>query len=78
MMPGRDRGRRRRVRRRGRGSGRRAQNVRTAPDAARSAGLSRFNRVEDAAEIAEAAAVLASPKSSWAAGQIVQPNGSLI
>ena len=45
---------------------------------ARSAGMSPFNRVGRPKEIAEVIAFLASDRSSWVAGQIVQPNGGLI
>lgn len=44
----------------------------------RSAGMSPFNRVGSPAEIGEVVAFLASNKSSWIAGQIVQPNGGLV
>lgn len=44
----------------------------------RSAGMSPFNRVGKPEEVAEVIAFLASPKSSWVAGQIVQPNGGLV
>lgn len=44
----------------------------------RSAGMSPFNRVGKPDEVAEVIAFLASPKSSWVAGQIVQPNGGLV
>lgn len=45
---------------------------------ARSAGLSPFNRVGNAAEIAEVVAFLASDRASWVAGQIIQPNGGMV
>ncbi|WP_425403163.1 SDR family oxidoreductase [Hwanghaeella sp.] len=44
----------------------------------RSAAMSPFNRVGKPEEVAEVIAFLASPKSSWVAGQIVQPNGGLV
>jgi len=44
----------------------------------RSAAMSPFNRVGKPDEVAEVIAFLASPKSSWIAGQIVQPNGGLV
>ena len=44
----------------------------------RSAAMSPFNRVGKPDEVAEVIAFLASPKSSWVAGQIVQPNGGLV
>jgi 3-oxoacyl-[acyl-carrier protein] reductase len=44
----------------------------------RSAGMSPFNRVGQPAEVAEVVRFLASEKSSWVTGQIVQPNGGLI
>lgn len=44
----------------------------------RSAGMSPFNRVGRPEEVAEVVAFLASGRSSWVAGQIVQPNGGLI
>jgi len=44
----------------------------------RSAGLSPFNRVGTAPEIAEVVAFLASPRASWVHGQIVQPNGGFV
>jgi len=44
----------------------------------RSAAMSPFNRVGKPEEVAEVIAFLASPKSSWIAGQIVQPNGGLV
>lgn len=44
----------------------------------RSAGMSPFNRVGKPEEVGEVIAFLASPKSSWVAGQIVQPNGGLV
>ena len=44
----------------------------------RSAAMSPFNRVGDPKEIGEVVAFLASDKSSWIAGQIVQPNGGLV
>jgi 3-oxoacyl-[acyl-carrier protein] reductase len=44
----------------------------------RSAAMSPFNRVGEPAEVAEVVAFLASPRSSWVHGQIVQPNGGLI
>ncbi|MFZ9543942.1 MAG: SDR family oxidoreductase [Hylemonella sp.] len=45
---------------------------------ARSAGLSPFNRVGQAEEVAEVIAFLASDKASWVHGQIVQPNGGMV
>ena len=45
---------------------------------ARSAALSPFNRVGQPQEIAEVVRFLASDKSSWVHGQIVQPNGGLV
>lgn len=44
----------------------------------RSAAMSPFNRVGKPEEVAEVIAFLASSKSSWVAGQIVQPNGGLV
>ena len=44
----------------------------------RSAAMSPFNRVGKPEEVAEVIAFLASGKSSWIAGQIVQPNGGLV
>lgn len=44
----------------------------------RSAGMSPFNRVGQAQEVAEVVRFLASDKASWVAGQIVQPNGGLV
>lgn len=45
---------------------------------ARSAAMSPFNRVGEAAEVAAVIAFLASAKASWVHGQVVQPNGGLI
>ncbi len=45
---------------------------------ARSAAMSPFNRVGRPEEVAEVIAFLASPRSSWIAGQIIQPNGGLV
>jgi len=45
---------------------------------ARSAALSPFNRVGEAAEVAAVITFLASDKASWVHGQVVQPNGGLI
>ena len=44
----------------------------------RSAAMSPFNRVGKPDGVAEVIAFLASSKSSWVAGQIVQPNGGLV
>lgn len=44
----------------------------------RSAAMSPFNRVGKPDEVADVIAFLASSKSSWVAGQIVQPNGGLV
>lgn len=44
----------------------------------RSAGLSPFNRIGQAAEVAEVVAFLSSPAASWVHGQIVQPNGGMV
>jgi 3-oxoacyl-[acyl-carrier protein] reductase len=44
----------------------------------RSAAMSPLNRVGEPAEIAEVIAFLASERSSWIDGQIVQPNGGLV
>lgn len=44
----------------------------------RSAAMSPFNRVGTPDEIAEVICFLASDKSSWIHGQIIQPNGGLI
>lgn len=44
----------------------------------KSAGMSPLNRVGRPEEIAEVVAFLASDKSSWVLGQIVQPNGGMI
>jgi 3-oxoacyl-[acyl-carrier protein] reductase len=44
----------------------------------RSAAMSPFNRVGATDEVAEVVAFLASSRSSWVHGQIVQPNGGLI
>jgi len=45
---------------------------------ARSAGMSPFNRVGEAAEVAAVVAFLASSKASWIHGQVIQPNGGMI
>lgn len=45
---------------------------------ARSAAMSPFNRVGEAAEVAEVVSFLLSPKASWVHGQIVQPNGGMV
>ncbi len=45
---------------------------------ARSAAMSPFNRIGTPEEIAEVVSFLASSKSSWIHGQIVQPNGGLV
>ncbi|MBO0903518.1 SDR family oxidoreductase [Jiella sonneratiae] len=45
---------------------------------ARSAAMSPFNRVGRPEEIAEVVSFLASDRSSWVHGQIIQPNGGLI
>ncbi|WP_417670402.1 SDR family oxidoreductase [Roseibium sp.] len=44
----------------------------------RSAGMSPLGRVGQPEEIAEVVAFLASDKSSWVLGQIIQPNGGMI
>jgi len=44
----------------------------------RSAAMSPFNRIGAPQEIAEVVSFLASDKSSWIHGQIVQPNGGLV
>jgi 3-oxoacyl-[acyl-carrier protein] reductase len=44
----------------------------------RSAALSPFNRIGSPAEVAAVVGFLASEKSSWVHGQIVQPNGGMI
>jgi 3-oxoacyl-[acyl-carrier protein] reductase len=44
----------------------------------RSAGMSPLNRVGDPKEIADVVSFLASPRSSWVQGQLVQPNGGLV
>ncbi len=44
----------------------------------RSAGMSPFNRVGQPQEIAEVVRFLASGRSSWVVGQVVQPNGGLV
>jgi 3-oxoacyl-[acyl-carrier protein] reductase len=45
---------------------------------ARSAAMSPFNRIGTPEEIAAVVSFLASEKSSWIHGQIIQPNGGLI
>jgi 3-oxoacyl-[acyl-carrier protein] reductase len=45
---------------------------------ARMAALSPFNRIGGPREIAEVVAFLATDRSSWIQGQIVQPNGGMI
>ncbi|WP_127904152.1 SDR family NAD(P)-dependent oxidoreductase [Solirhodobacter olei] len=45
---------------------------------ARSAGMSPFNRVGEAEEVANVIAFIASDKASWVHGQIVQPNGGMV
>lgn len=45
---------------------------------ARSAAMSPFNRVGEAAEVAEVVSFLLSPRASWVHGQIVQPNGGMV
>ncbi len=45
---------------------------------ARSAGMSPFNRVGEAEEVANVIAFLASDKASWVNGQFVQPNGGMV
>jgi 3-oxoacyl-[acyl-carrier protein] reductase len=44
----------------------------------RSAGMSPFNRVGDAKEIANVVSFLASSRASWVQGQVVQPNGGMV
>lgn len=44
----------------------------------RSAALSPFNRVGQTHEVAEVVAFLASDRSSWVHGQIIQPNGGMV
>lgn len=45
---------------------------------ARSAALSPFNRVGQAAEVAQVVSFLLSARASWVHGQIVQPNGGMV
>jgi 3-oxoacyl-[acyl-carrier protein] reductase len=45
---------------------------------ARSAALSPFNRVGQAAEVGEVVSFLCSARASWVHGQVVQPNGGMV
>lgn len=45
---------------------------------ARSAAMSPFNRVGQAAEVAEVVAFVVSGKASWVHGQVIQPNGGMV